>query len=250
MCTIFILGFFQQAAVPLCRAGSPEPAAIFRRAVVYRRRGRCLHRPTPAPQRAFRCGLHQNRNCQQRRAQVSPPYAEGITVAPNPKFCVGRGAPTPPRIPDAETKLPAPGRRGRRPLPWCAPPKSKLPAAAGSGEPALRRKDNGCPQSQILRRAGCPHPAANSGRRNETTCTAASDSTWFAPQRNALAHFHALKFSKKRKKAGIHPRPKIYCCNPANAAISSCAAFRGFSPARSCSVRIGFSAFGDKNTRF
>ena len=39
------------------------------------------------------------RSCQQRRARVSPPYAEGSVFASKPKFCVGRGAPTPPRIP-------------------------------------------------------------------------------------------------------------------------------------------------------
>ena len=39
------------------------------------------------------------RSCQQRRARVSPPYAEGLVFAPNPKSCVGRGALTPPRIP-------------------------------------------------------------------------------------------------------------------------------------------------------
>ena len=35
-------------------------------------------------------------------------------------------------------------------------------SAAGSGEPALRKSESRCAQSQILRRAGCPHPAANS----------------------------------------------------------------------------------------
>ena len=37
-----------------------------------------------------------------------------------------------------------------------------VPAAAGSGEPALRSGDSCCAQVPILRRAGCPHPAANS----------------------------------------------------------------------------------------
>ena len=35
------------------------------------------------------------------------PYAKEIAVAPNPKPCVGRGALTPPRIPDAEPMGPA-----------------------------------------------------------------------------------------------------------------------------------------------
>ena len=60
-----------------------------------------------APQRAVRYGLQQSRRSQQRRARVSPPYAEGGDAAPNSQFCVGRGALTPPRIPDAEPIAPA-----------------------------------------------------------------------------------------------------------------------------------------------
>ena len=52
-------------------------------------------------------------------------------------------------------------------------PKPKVPAAAGSGEPALRRRESCCAQFSILRRAGCPHPAANSGRRTDGACAGA-----------------------------------------------------------------------------
>ena len=38
----------------------------------------------------------------------------------------------------------------------------KVPAAAGWGQPALRRRDRCCAQAQFLRRARCPHRAANS----------------------------------------------------------------------------------------
>ena len=44
------------------------------------------------PQRLYRCGLHQNRSCQQQRARVSPPYAKRIALAPNLQLCVGRDA--------------------------------------------------------------------------------------------------------------------------------------------------------------
>ncbi len=60
--------------------------------------GAVIDRSSFAPQRVLRCGLQQNRGCQQRRAEVSPPYAEGGIFAPNLKLCVGRGALTPPRI--------------------------------------------------------------------------------------------------------------------------------------------------------
>ena len=96
-----------------------------------------------ASRRVFRT---QNRRRQQRRARVSPPYAKGVAFAPKPKLCVGRDALIAPRIPDAE---------------------SMAPATAGSGEPALRRRGRCCAQFSILRRAGCSHPAANSGRRTD-----------------------------------------------------------------------------------
>ena len=73
----------------------------------------------------------QNRWYQQRRARVSPPYAKGVVFAPKPKLCVGRDAHsaavggfaalrmrhTPcgciaPRIPDAESTVPAAGAQG------------------------------------------------------------------------------------------------------------------------------------------
>ena len=70
-----------------------------------------------------------------RRAQVSPPYAKGIDVAPDPNLCVGRDA----------------------------------HSAAVGGYAALRMRHTPCgcidppdAPSNAIRRAGCPQPAANS----------------------------------------------------------------------------------------
>ena len=106
-----------------------------------------------ASRRVFRT---QNRWRQQRRARVSPPYTKGVVFAPKPKLCVGRDAHIAPRIPDAE---------------------SMVPAAAGSGEPALRKRGGLCAQAQTLRRPRCPHRAAYSGRRIDGASSGRSRST-------------------------------------------------------------------------
>ena len=57
--------------------------------------------------------------------------------------------------------------------------------AAGSGEPALRRKDSCCTVLPLLRRAGCPHPTANSILASVPSRRGAHRAP--APRRSALA---------------------------------------------------------------
>ena len=145
----------------------------------------CFHIPIrragcPHPAATFRCRQHPGRDynpCLPPWGKVAPQgrMRGRLPLPPIPGQAVGGGVPD---APETLRQRPSPGQspaEGSRPLPTdrtidgC----SRQPPGRACPAPTVRRPGNGCPRKphsvsiSPIRRAGCPHPAATSRRRQQ-----------------------------------------------------------------------------------